>query len=369
MAHLTDGTLRRMVDDSDARAGSDAAHLDSCPECKSRLETIGADARSVARLLAVPETNVDVAGAWSRVRSAPAANPRFGFRLPVGRPGSRRPMMLALAAAVAGVALLGTVIADNPFKTNYSPSTVQTVPVTVADMQALSQLADYGTITWTKQPNLQVATSAADAASTAGGLQAPVVSHLPAGVSSNVTYGAMPQAQAIFTFSAAKAADTAARHGKTPPAVPAGMDGAQLTVTVGPAIGEIFGNLSAGSGSDPTQAGLPQLVIGKSAAPTATSTQVSLQQMEDFILAQPGISPELAADVRAIKNPSTTLLIPIPVQFATSKTVTVQGVQGVALGDNTGVGAGVIWLKDGVVYAVAGSIKQSDAIDIANNLR
>ena len=41
----------------------------------------------------------------------------------------------------------------------------------------------------------------------------------------------------------------------------------------------------------------------------------------------------------------------------------------VALGDNTGVGSGVVWVKDGYVYVVVGSIKQSDAIDIANNLK
>jgi hypothetical protein len=40
----------------------------------------------------------------------------------------------------------------------------------------------------------------------------------------------------------------------------------------------------------------------------------------------------------------------------------------VALGDNTGVGAGVIWVKSGAVYAVIGTIKLADALDIANHL-
>lgn len=276
--------------------------------------------------------------------------------------------MLALAAAFVSVALLGTVIAQN-LNINYQPTTVQPVPVTVADVQALSQLATYGTISWTEQPNLKVATSAADAESVSGGLKAPVVASLPAGVSANVTYGAMPQAQAVFTFSAAKAQAAAAARGKTLPSLPAGIDGAQLTVTVGPAIGEIYGNLHQPAGSKPDDVNLPQLLVARSSAPSVTSTQVSVQQLENYILAQPGISPELAAAIKAIKNPSTTLVIPIPVQYATSKTVTVQGVQGVALGDNTGVGAGVIWVKNGSVYVVAGSIKQSDAIAIADNLK
>lgn len=369
MAHLSDGTLRRMVDDPDAPAGADAAHLESCAECQSRFKSFCEDARSIATLLAVPDAHVDVRRAFERVSTAPAAEPKFGLRLPMPRPGTSRPFVLAAAAAIVAVALLGTVVAQN-LNINYQPNTVQTVPVTVADVQVLSQLADYGTVTWTEQPNLKVATSPADAESVAGGLKAPVVASLPPGVSTNVTYGAMPQAQAVFTFSAAKASATAAARGKALPALPAGMDGAQLTVTIGPAIGEIYGNLhQPAGGSNPDEINLPQLLVARSSAPNVTSTQVSVQQLENYILAQPGISPELSKAVKAIKHPSTTLVIPIPVEYATSKNVTVQGVQGVALGDNTGLGSGVIWVKNGNVYVVAGSIKQSDAIDIANNLK
>jgi len=100
----------------------------------------------------------------------------------------------------------------------------------------------------------------------------------------------------------------------------------------------------------------------------ATSTQVSVQSLEAYLLSQPGLSPELTAAIKAIGDPSTTLPIPVPVQFATSSSVDVQGVKGLALGDNTGVGAGVIWVKNSVVYGVVGTIKKDDAIDIANHL-
>ena len=366
MAHLTDGALRRMVDDPDIPR-ADRAHLDECAECQARFKTIEGDARSIATLLAVPEARVDVSSAFRRVASAPAAMPRLGFRWPLAMPRSR-PFVLAFAAAVVGVALLAGVIARD-LSLNYSPNTVTAVPVTVADMQSLSQLAEYGNVTWTKQPSLQVVTSAADASAAAGGLQAPAVGNLPKGVSTAVTYVAMSQGVAVFTFDATKAAAAAATEGKTLPALPRGMDGAQLTVTVGPAVGEVFGNLNQPTGSSASDINLPQLVVGVSSAPTAVSTQVTPKQMEDYLLSLPGVSKELKAAIKAIGDPSTTLPIPIPVQYATSRSVTVQGVQGVALGDNTGVGSAVIWVKNHVVYAVAGSIKQSDAIDIANNLK
>jgi hypothetical protein len=363
VAHLTEGTLRRMVDDPDV-GRADAAHLEGCGDCQSLFKSIKDDARSVASMLAVPDARVDVTRAYERLRSAPMSGPRLGFRLPTLMPRSR-PMVLALAATFVAIAILAVVAQD--FKTNIQPNSVTPVPITVADMQALSQLGDYGTVTWTTQPNLQVVSSAAEAASVAGGMQPPVVTtNLPKGISPNITYAAMPKAIAVFTFSSDKAAAAAAQRGKTLPKMPAGMDGAKLTVTVGPAVGEIFGELKQGSSA--SDLSLP-LIVGKSAAPTATSTQVTVKQMEDVIMAQPGISPELKAAIKAIGNPSSTLPIPIPVGYATSRTVTVQGVQGVALGDNTGVGSGVVWVKNGVVYAVAGPIKQSDAIDIANNLK
>jgi hypothetical protein len=354
-----------MVDDPDARSGGDAAHLDGCLECQARLKSVGEDARSIATLLAVPEARVDVGRAFHRVVQDRKSQPAL-VRFPILRPPARS-LTLAFVAAVAAGALV--VVAFAFAGLFYQPTTVKFVPVTIADMQALSQLGDYGTFTWSKQPNFQATTSASDASALAGGLQAPVVAKLPAGVSTTVTYGAMSEAVATFTFSADKAAASAAAHGKTLPRMPANMDGATLTVTVGPAVGEIYGELKQPSGSDVSQVNLPQLLVAKSVSPTAKSTQVSVTDLESYILAQPGISDQLKKAIQAIGDPSTTLLIPIPVEYASATQVKVQGVDGVALGDNTGVGSGVVWVKDGHVYVVAGSIKQSDALDIANNLK
>jgi hypothetical protein len=365
VAHLADGTLRRMVDDPDAQAASDARHLEECVDCRSRLDTIAGDAHAIEALLAVPAAKVDVARALKRVGSTPAARPAFGFRLPMLPPLSR-PVQLGFAAVVAAVALIVVAVASNG-GLFVQPSTITPVPVTVADMQSLSELSAYGTITWTTQPTPQIVTSAAEAQSISG-LKPPVVSSLPKGVSSNVTYAAMPQAVAVFTFDANKAAAAAATSGKPLPRLPAGLDGAKLTVTIGPAVAEIYGNLKQPSGSDISQADLPQLMIARSSVPTAASTQVSVKQLESYLLSMPGISANLKSAIQAIGDPSTTLPVPIPVGFATSTKVQVQGVQGLALGDNTGLGSGVIWVKHGSVYAVAGTIKQSDAINIANNL-
>ena len=362
MAHLSDGTLRRKFDDADALTESDNRHFAACADCQARYAAFADDARAVAGVLAVPDLKVDVASAFSRVRSAPAAQPRFGIRLPIMRPASR-PVMGVLAAAAVILALVVTGIAQGLF---FRPQSVQPVPVSVADLQSLSGLGDYGTFAWTTKPTPQLVTSAAEAG-TVSGLHVPVVK-APASVSTTVTYAAMPAAVGVFTFDAAKAAAAAAKAGKTLPKMPAGMDGSTLTVTIGPAVVEIFGNLNAGAASDASQLTLPQLVVGVSSAPVVTSTSVTTQQLEDYLLSMPGVSPKLAAAIRAVKDPSTTLPIPIPIEYATSTSETVQGVEGVAVGDNTGLGAGVIWIKGGLIYGVAGTLKKDAILAIADGL-
>ncbi|MDQ2942998.1 MAG: hypothetical protein M3R21_04920, partial [Candidatus Dormibacteraeota bacterium] len=257
-----------MVDDPDGYSAAEARHFETCPECQARFKAAADDARAITSLLAAPDLKVDVESAFNRVRSAPAARPRFGFRLPVMRPGSR-PVVLAFASAVAIVALLATAIAEGGIV--FAPSTVKPVPVTVADMQALSQLSAYGDLAWTTKPQLQIVTTAAEA-ETISGLKLPTVGSLPAGISTTVTYAATPKAVAVFTFSASKAAAAAAQTGKSLPALPSGMDGAQLTVTVGPAAAQIYGNINPPSASSTTAINLPQLVVAESNGPVATST-------------------------------------------------------------------------------------------------
>jgi hypothetical protein len=297
---------------------------------------------------------------------------RYRDLLPIVPP-SASPPFCELAAPTVSLARVVTGAADSLLNV-FSPQRLQTVPVSVADLQSLSGLQDYGTFAWTTQPTPQIVSSAAEAASVSG-LKVPVVGTLPKSVSTTVTYAAMPAAVGVFTFDAAKAAAAAAKAGKAMPQMPAGMDGSKLTVTVGPAVIEIYGNLNLGAGaatgsSDTSQLSLPQLIVGASASPQVTSSGVTVQQLENYLLAQPGVSPGLAAAIRSIKDPSTTLAIPIPVELAnlTHKDVQVQGTTGVALGDNTGLGAAVIWIKPPTIYAVAGTVKQSDILDVANNL-
>ena len=367
MAHLSEGTLRRKFDDEDALTDSDARHFSTCTECQSRYAAMADDARAVAGVLAVPDLDVDVASALDRVRTAPAAQPRFGIRLPIMRPASR-PIIGRLAAAAVIVALVVTGVAQDALEL------LQPDLCTAGDRQRR------GPAVAVRPKRIRRLHLDHETGATAGderrrggdrlGPSRPGGRYVARWSFQTVSYAAMPKAVGTFTFDAAKAAAAAAKAGKAMPKMPAGMDGAKLTVTVGPAVVVIYGNLGSGSGgtADSTKMSLPQLVVGAATAPVVTSSGVTTQQLEDYLLSQPGVSPKLAAAIKAIKDPSTTLPIPIPVEYATSTPVRVQGVDGVALGDNTGVGAAVVWIKSDTVYGVAGTLKQSAILDVANNL-
>jgi hypothetical protein len=188
-----------------------------------------------------------------------------------------------------------------------------------------------------------------------------VPAQLPTGASAP-RFGVIRQTTGTFTFSAELARQAAARLGQTPPPMPANIDGSHLYISGGPAVIEYF--------ADTTRADspYPRLIVAQGKGPVVRSDGVTVEDLQRYLLAQPGVTPELAARIRAIKDPSSTLPIPIPVDRATSKMVTVQGVSAVFVGDSTGLGSAVIWSKDGIVYGVAGTVGEAELIAIANSL-
>jgi hypothetical protein len=332
----------------------------------------------IERLMTVAERPIDTASALSRIREriererinpATAAAP--------GRSRGERGVVsiwikgLAAAASVALIATLLTVsgVAET-IVTLFEPKTVVAVPITSADLSGAAGLTTYGTLTWSSPPKPYDVPDIATAEK-ATGMKVLVPSQLPSGVSvANARYGVMDRTTATYTFSADKTRAAAARLNRTAPPMPANIDGSKLFITGGPAVVQYFDDGTApksATGAD-AFASLPRLIIAQGKGPLVQSDGVTVEQLQQYLLAQPGITPALAAQIRAIKDPSSTLPVPIPVDMATSKTVTVQGVQGVFVGDSTGLGSAVIWSKDGYVFGVAGTLTESQILAVANSL-
>src|SRR5205823_3486028 len=103
--------------------------------------------------------------------------------------------------------------------------------------------------------------------------------------------------------------------------MPPTISGSTLIVNAGPALIEVWG-LSASA----AEAQIPTLVIAQTRIPTVDSTGATAAQLEDYLLSQPGVPPDIAAQLRAIKDPAPTLPVPIPHGLATTEAVQANGV-------------------------------------------
>ncbi len=319
-------------------------------------------------------------------------------------PTSRTPQawMLAAAAALAGLIFLTTplrTLAGN-FLEVFEPRTVAFVPVTLDDMRGLSRMPDlseYGTARElvhaqeTSAPDARTASALARFAvrvPTAGirPLNAAMghisLAHGDQATTETASFSELrvmgPSAQQ-FVFSAARArAAAAAKHLVLRP-MPPGLDGSALEIDLGSAV--IATYLST---APPTRAffqktsqanalhEVPQVtpvIVAQMRAPKIFSTGVSVSVLENYLLQQPGFPPRLAAAFRALGDMSTTLPIPIPVDKAYAQPLAVDGVRGIGIGDETGLGAAVIWQNRGILYAVAGPLAGRDVLAIADSLR
>ena len=330
----------------------------------------------IEEMLSVAEAKVDTERALARLRARVDAE-RIA---PVSR-GASAPRRVAVniwvrgLAAAATVALVATLLTVSGLAetilTIFEPKQLVAVPITSTDLNSAASFGAYGTLTWTEQPKPydvpDVRTAARDS-----GMTVLTPDNLPQGVGAP-RYGVMSKTTATFTFSAAKTTQAAAAQKRTPPPMPANIDGSKLFITGGPAVVAFYDDGTSTTGATGASgasafSGMPKLIVAQGRPPVVQSDGVTVDQLQSYLLAQPGISPQLAAQIRAIKDPSSTLPVPIPVDMATSKKVTVQGVEGIFVGDSTGLGSAVIWQKDGIVYGVAGTLTEQQVLAVANSL-
>jgi hypothetical protein len=312
------------------------------------------------KLLAMPPLAVDTEKGLTRftatVQSAGAhaphrSMPAFSLTQPA------KWLTAAATIVVVATTLTMTGVADSILQI-FETKQFAAVAVTPTDLQALGQLSQFGRLTWSAQPNPHPVASLA-AATAETGLPAISVT-VPASVTAGAQYGVVPQTTATFVFDASLARASAAAIGRTAPPMPAKLDGSTLVLSGGPAIVVTYGTEGHGGGA---------LVVGVGKAPTASSDGASVSEIQAYLLSQPSVSPALAAQIRAIGDPGSTLPVPIPVGQAAAKNVSVHGTTGLFIGDSTGLGSGVLWQQRGLVYIVGGTLTEAETLAVANSLR
>jgi len=359
MRHPTEGVLRRLIDEPAGVADPDRQHVAGCDQCLAGLAAARSDATLVGAALAT-EAPVDVDAAWRRLSTAvsaaaptPVTAPRRSGRV---RALVRRPAVAAVAVAVV-LTGAGTAAANDWLKV-FQTEQIAPVGFSTADLVALPDLSAYGDLEMTSDPGVHEVSDAAAAAAESG-LDVPVVTTLPRGITGEPQTSVGGQASATFTYSADRAARAAAEAGETLPPAPPGLDGSSVRLVAGPGVVQMW----------QSSVGAPGLVVGRAVAPTAFSSGVPFETLRDHLLSLPGLPDDVAAQLRTFTADGSTLPLPVPAEQVTSSSADVNGVPATVLAARDGSMAAVVWVDEGVVTAVAGSLDGDEVLGIARALR
>ena len=361
MRHPTEGVLRRLLDEPAGVSDADREHAAGCSACRDEVAAMREDATLVGAALSTDVgAGVDVDAAWRRLTTgAPATRPLRAAgppRADRARALLRRPAVAAVA--VAAVLAGASTAAANDWLQIFRTERVAPVSVSTADLVALPDLRAYGDLAVTGGPEVRQVTGAAAAAAETG-LDVPVVADLPDGISGEPVHQVGAQVTATFTFSAEDAAEAAAEAGEPLPPPPADLDGSAVRLEAGPGVAQVWRSA----------AGVPALVVGRAVAPTASSSGVPFEVVRDYLLSLPGLPDEVAAQLRTFAADGSTLPLPVPADRVTTRSDEVGGVPASVLATRDRSFAAVVWVEDGVVTVVAGSLDDDEVLAVARGLR
>lgn len=363
MRHPSDGLLRRAVDEPAAVSDADRHHIAGCPRCRQELRAAGADRELVAAALqeGPPAGPDDVDAAWSRMVNH--VDDVRDIKIPMLARRSRwvsvrRPVVVVAAAAVVAVGTTAAAAAVDLLPI-FRPDRVASLTIQTADLASMPDLSAYGTVSETQNWQPEAASSAAEA-TVRTGIDVPKVMTLPQGVVGAPRYAVLSTYEGRFTFSAEMARVAAERAGQTAPPMPAGVDGTVLTLNAGPGVVETW---TGGSVE------IPKLTVVRMTAPSLSSQGASLVTLRDYLLEQPGLPSSVADQIRAIPADGSTLPIPVPAEYATSRSTTVNGETATLVTLRDGSAAGVVWIANGQLNAVFGTLSPEDAEAVARGLR
>jgi hypothetical protein len=367
MRHVPDGTLRRLIDEPFAVADRDARHVEGCGRCRARSQRIAEDVATVELFFDVrvpADTDAGLARSRASLIEKPSrqttwrVRPRRSWRF-MGASLSTGASLAAVGVVIVGVAAAATLT------TVFAPTQVARVPVSQADVQEITQLMGlntttsfdgfrspsgsemlpFGMLSWTSSGGAGQVASLADAEA-ATGLAVTLPTTLPNGVSGVDRYAVMPKVTATIAFGAGAGSR---------------LSGSSLVVSLGPAVAVSYSGATTIDDIGP-------LAILTVAQPIVTSTGATTNQIENFLLSQPGVPADVAAEIRLLGNLQTTLPIPTP-PGASSESTEIDGSPAVVVVDNSNVASGAIWEDHkGVVHAVAGLLDKEDVLSVAQQI-
>ena len=385
--HLTDGELRAALDgELDApRLG----HLEGCTHCQARQAQIQVENQQIAQKLTfltpmakdpVPTASI----AWSRFSQQLTIKKEISmfkrwFAFPIVRVGAIAVLLLTLVLVIPGTrALAGELL--NLFR-------VQQVTVIPVDFTGVEQLTGNGplgsqlsalissSMDMTQKPGDPQAAADAGQASQMTGFTV----RTPEGMTPSQIY-VTNKAAFTLTVDRAKAQALLDEAGRGDLVLPDSIDGAEISVDIPASASVAYGTCpkpeSDASGSDsgpiPGRRYPDCVILAEIPSPTVNApADVDVAQLAQIGLEFTGMSSDEAAAFTNSVDWTSTLVVPIPKNAATYEQVAVDGVTGTLIqrpADDAPQYA-LIWVKDGIVYAISGlGTDSQQAIEMANSL-
>ncbi len=357
MRHPPDGTLRRLLDEPAGVPDADRDHIAGCPVCLSGLAAAQRDAAVTSAALNI-ELSADVDTGWQRLSHAVVlegrrrAMPASGSRW---RAALRNPVVAAVG--VVAVVTGASVAAAADWLPIFRTEEIVPITITEADLAQLPDLSAFGVAEVIEEAEIRQVDDVA-AAEEATGLTVPQLAELPRGVAGEPTYQVGDEVSAIFTFSADIAAQATEATGEPLPPPPPGLDGSQFRFVAGPGLAAMWSDAR----------GLPALIVARAVAPTVYSSGVPFETARDYLLSLPGLPDDVAAQLRSFSGDGTTLPLPVAAGELETSSADVNGLPATVFTSRDGVLAGVVWVDDGVVTAVAGSLSVDEVLSVARGL-
>lgn len=399
--HLNDGELRAHLDGQLGEA--ERQHLAGCPDCQTRLAPLTAQMNLVggqlARLDPHPgDPGLDPRRALNRYKSRRAVpegasrkddsviNRLFSGRL-------RAAWGLAAALILVTVSLTFAPVRAwaGEFLGLFRVQQVAVLPLDfdttrLSDLNGDSTLARQmgrlfaDSVTWTQEPGKPRDVADAQAASREAGFAVRLASDSATAPKLSVSDGAefeivvdRDRAQALLD-----------ELGYADIRLPESLDGAKIRVEIPAGVSAAYGDCPvpdefAEDDSPAHPADRDELktclILAQIPSPTvSTPPDLDVAQLAELGLQVMGMSPEEARHFSQTVDWTSTLVVPIPRNGSAYEQVAVDGVTGnlITRSDDDGIPTRytLLWVKDGIVYAIAGFGQDTTrAIEMANSLK
>jgi hypothetical protein len=386
--HLTDGELRTYIDreTTDGEQEHISVHLGECAECQQRLKAISMRGEQVGdRLIALAphadEEHLSIGAARARLQSRISVekevtnmwNKLFSRKYRPAWVAVTLILVLAVALSFPQVQAIAT-----SFLGLFRVEQIEAVEVGISldempdemesQFMAFEQLLSSDTFQVDQEGEAYDVADAAEASSATG---YPV--RLPTSISGERRISYQPAATMRFTIDRAlwQAIIDEMGYGFE---LPKSVEGKEVVVSVPQSVTTFYGDCATPAASD-IQEGVEQglatcTVFTQMPSPTIEAPPgLDVKRIGQIFLEVLGMSPEEAARFSQDTDWSTTLVIPVP-EGAKYREEQVDGVSGTLFEDPHGKKSRytLMWIKDGMFYALAGDSRISEVISIADSL-